>query len=154
MNSQKEYSLTLLLHPQVNEKEKQEAFDTVVKWIEDGKGEVKEIKHEERQRLSYEIQHTQVAHFSSFRFAAKDVDPKEVKERLERLKKVMRVRVFAPKKQEEGLKSLREVMAQKAAEKAAAGAREMAQKAAEKAAAEPPKDLDTKIEEALKEEVL
>lgn len=140
------YSLTLLLHPQASTKEQEDVETLVRGWIEQREGTVGTVTHEQKRRLAYPITHAHQATYTRVPFSLGPQDMSDLRERLQRQKKVLRFVVFQQAPREgKGLKDvpLRPVMADKA------GGAAIPKK--EKASLE---KLDEKIGEILKEEVL
>lgn len=146
MASTQPYSLTLLLHPQASTKERDEVETLVRGWIEQREGTVGTVTHDQKRRLAYPITHTQQATYTTVQFSLVPQDMSDLRERLQRQKKLLRFVVFQQAAREgKGLKDvpLRPVVTDKN------GAAATPKK--EKASLE---KLDEKLGEILKEEVL
>jgi|GEM_PF-3151609 len=151
MNQLKPYLLTLLIHPQAEAEEKHEIEKVIKDWLSENGGEIKDIKTEDKRRISYTIGHTQQVALTNILFEFPGTKLNDLTAKLRRQKKILRFRVYQHAFRAEG-KTIKDIPT-----------RSMLQQATKEAAAQstlPPVEkaplakLDEKIEEILEEKVL
>lgn len=149
MNQLKPYLLTLLIHPQAEQDEKNDIEKLIKGWLEERGGNIQEIKTEEKRRVAYTIGHTQQVFLMNINFAFSGEKLAELDGKLRRQKKVLRFRIFQTEPRNEE-KTLKDASPRNTTQKTEKGTVSVVP-AKEKA---PIEKLDEKIEEILVEEVL
>jgi ribosomal protein S6 len=146
MSDIRPYALTVLVHPQASTREREDVETIVKSWVEERSGNVTSVTHDQKRRLAYPVQHTHQATYTTMRFQMPAHDVRDLANRLQREKKVLRFAIHQQAPRTE-TRTLKDVPLRTAAEPLKA----VTTPKKEKASIE---KLDQKIEEILEEEVL